>query len=206
MRALLPPPAAVVLAIGGLYVGQSVIGGLTFIALPSVLRERGLPLDQIGLTYLAVLPWALKFLWAPAIERCRLPRTGPARSRMIVLATTLISAIGLVAVGLIGPVAFVPLIAVFVGIAFAASTGDIACDGHAVETLSQAHHGWGNASQVGGAYLGSALGSACSWCWWRGSAGNPPASPWPGCSSCSRCPSCSRRLPLRRPGARISPR
>jgi MFS transporter (putative signal transducer) len=152
-------PAAIVLAIGGLYVGQSIIGGLTFIALPSVLRERGLPLDQIGLTYLAVLPWALKFLWAPAIERYRLPDTGPARSRTIVLATTLVSALGLVAVGLIGPVAFVPLIAVFVLIAFSASTGDIACDGHAVETLAQAHHGWGNAAQVGGAYLGSALGS-----------------------------------------------
>ncbi|HEV7325674.1 MAG TPA: MFS transporter [Bosea sp. (in: a-proteobacteria)] len=152
-------PAAIVLAIGGLYVGQSIIGGLTFIALPSVLRERGLPLDQIGLTYLAVLPWALKFLWAPAIERYRLPDTGPARSRTIVLATTLISALGLVAVGLIGPVAFVPLISVFVLIAFSASTGDIACDGHAVETLAQAHHGWGNAAQVGGAYLGSALGS-----------------------------------------------
>ncbi|RXT57159.1 MFS transporter [Bosea sp. Tri-44] len=152
-------PAAIVIAIGGLYVGQSIIGGLTFIALPSVLRERGLPLDQIGLTYLAVLPWALKFLWAPAIERYRLPDTGPARSRTIVLATTLISAAGLIAVGLIGPVAFIPLIAVFVLIAFSASTGDIACDGHAVETLSQAHHGWGNAAQVGGAYLGSALGS-----------------------------------------------
>ncbi len=150
---------AVVLAIGGLYVGQSIIGGLTFLALPSVLRERGLPLDQIGLTYLAVLPWALKFLWAPAIERYRLPDAGPARSRMIVLTTTLASAVGLVAVGLIGPVAFVPLIAVFVLIAFSASTGDIACDGHAVETLAQQHHGWGNAAQVGGAYLGSALGS-----------------------------------------------
>jgi MFS transporter (putative signal transducer) len=158
VRGLLSP-AAVVLAIGGLYVGQSIIGGLTFIALPSVLRGRGLPLDQIGLTYLAVLPWALKFLWAPAVERYRLPDVGPARSRMIVLATTLASAMGLVAVGLIGPVALVPLIAVFVLIAFAASTGDIACDGHAVETLAQQHHGWGNAAQVGGAYLGSALGS-----------------------------------------------
>jgi MFS transporter, putative signal transducer len=155
----MPSPAAIVLAIGGLYIGQSIIGGLTFIALPSVLRERGLPLDQIGLTYLAVLPWALKFVWAPAVERYRLPSTGPARSRAIVLATTLVSAVGLVAIGLIGPVAFVPLIAAFVLIAFSASTGDIACDGHAVETLAQAHHGWGNAAQVGGAYLGSALGS-----------------------------------------------
>lgn len=155
----LASPAGIVLAIGGLYVGQSIIGGLTFIALPSVLRERGLPLDQIGLTYLAVLPWALKFLWAPAVERYRLPPVGASRSRRIVLATAALSALGLGFAALIGPTNLVPLIAIFVLIAFAASTGDIACDGHAVESLSERHHGWGNAAQVGGAYLGSALGS-----------------------------------------------
>lgn len=155
----LASPSAVVLAIGGLYVGQSIIGGLTFIALPSVLRERGLPLDQIGLIYLASLPWAVKFLWAPAIERYRLPTHGKARSRPVILATSLASATGLCLVALLGPAQIVPLIAVFVLIALAASTGDITCDGHAVETLSERHHGWGNAAQVGGAYLGSALGS-----------------------------------------------
>ena len=35
---------------------------------------------------------------------------------------------------------------------------DIATDGYAVETLPRAQHGWGNAAQVGGAYLGSAIG------------------------------------------------
>lgn len=158
LRALLSP-AAIVLAIGGLYVGQSIIGGLTFIALPSVLRERGLPLDQIGLIYLSSLPWAVKFLWAPAIERYRLPARGPARSRSIILVTSLASALGLGVAAALGPAQIVPLIGIFVLIAFAASTGDIACDGHAVETLSERHHGWGNAAQVGGAYLGSALGS-----------------------------------------------
>jgi MFS transporter (putative signal transducer) len=155
----LASPAAIVLGIGGLYVGQSIIGGLTFIALPAVLRDRGLPLDQIGLIYLASLPWAVKFLWAPAVERYRLPVHGKARSRSIILATGLVSALGLCVVAALGPTHLVPLIAVFVLIAFAASTGDIACDGHAVETLSERHHGWGNAAQVGGAYLGSALGS-----------------------------------------------
>lgn len=158
LRALLSP-AAIVLAIGGLYVGQSVIGGLTFIALPSVLRERGLPLDQIGLIYLSSLPWAVKFLWAPAIERYRLPVRGMARSRRIILVTSLASALGLCVAALLGPAQIVPLLAIFILIAFAASTGDIACDGHAVESLSERHHGWGNAAQVGGAYLGSALGS-----------------------------------------------
>jgi MFS transporter, putative signal transducer len=152
-------PTAVVLAIGGLYVGQSIIGGLTFSALPSVLRDRGVPLDQIGLTYLAALPWVLKFLWAPALERYRLPPTGPSRSRSIVLIGGLISAIGLVLVGLLGPTSVSQLVAAFMVIALAAATVDIACDGHAVESLPERHHGWVNAAQVGGAYLGAAIGS-----------------------------------------------
>ncbi|WP_404291990.1 MFS transporter [Microvirga sp. RSM25] len=155
----LDTPLAIVLAIGGLYVGQSIIGGVTFSALPSVLRERGLPLDQIGLTYVAVLPWVLKFLWAPAIERYRLPSTGPSRSRSIVLIGGLVSAACFVLAAVIGPSSFVPLMAIFIVVAFAASTVDIACDGHAVESLSERYHGWGNAAQVGGAYLGSAIGS-----------------------------------------------
>jgi MFS transporter, putative signal transducer len=140
-------------------VGQSIIGGVTFSALPSVLRDRGLHLDQIGLTYLAVLPWVLKFLWAPAIERYRLPSTGPSRSRSIVLIGGLISAVCFVLAAVIGPTNFAPLMAIFIVVAFAASTVDIACDGHAVESLSERYHGWGNAAQVGGAYLGSAIGS-----------------------------------------------
>lgn len=152
-------PAATVLALGGLYVGQSIIGGLTFTAFPSVLRDSGMPLDQIGLIYLAVLPWAAKFLWAPAVERYRLPMNGPSRSRSIVFIGGLISAFGLIVAGLLGPTQMIPIMATFVMIAFAASTVDIACDGHAVESLSERYHGWGNAAQVGGAYLGSAIGS-----------------------------------------------
>ncbi len=152
-------PIAVVLMLGGLYVGQSIIGGVTFSALPSVLRDRGVSLDQIGLTYLAVLPWVLKFLWAPAIERYRLPPVGPNRSRSIVFIGGMISALGLVLLGMIGPTSFVPLLGILMLIAFAASTVDIACDAEAVESLSERHCGWVNAAQVGGAYLGAAIGS-----------------------------------------------
>ena len=155
----LASPAAVVIAVGGLYVGQSVIGGMTFMALPSVLREKGLSLDHIGLTYLAVLPWVIKFLWAPAIERYRSPAEGYSRSRSIVLVGGLLAALGLAAAGLAGLGNLVVLIGIFVLVAFAAATVDIACDGHAVEALAERHHGWGNAAQVGGAYLGAAIGS-----------------------------------------------
>ena len=159
IRQGLATPAGIVLAIGGLYVGQSVISGLMFSALPIVLRERGLPLDAIGLTYLAILPWALRFLWAPAVERYRLPAGGVTRSRAIVAGGMLVAVAGLAVSGFVGPAALGTLIAVFVAVACAASTVDIACDGHAVETLARRHHGYGNAAQVAGAYLGAAIGS-----------------------------------------------
>jgi MFS transporter (putative signal transducer) len=152
-------PLAIVMAIGGLYVAQSVIGGITWHGLPAVMRAEGVPLDRIGLVSLIVLPWALKFLWSPAVERFRLPLVGPNRTGTIVVAGGLLSIAGLLAAGLIGPVAFLPMLACLTVVAFAASTVDIACDGFAVQSLAKENHGWGNAAQVGGAYLGAAIGA-----------------------------------------------
>ncbi|NGN40655.1 MFS transporter [Mesorhizobium sp. CGMCC 1.15528] len=147
------------MAIGGLYVAQSVIGGITWAGLPAVMRDQGMPLDHIGLLSLIALPWALKFLWSPAIERFRLPPVGRNRSGTIVLIGGLISVAGLFAVGALGPGMLFPVLACLTVVAFAASTVDIACDGYAVESLSRENHGWGNAAQVGGAYFGSAIGA-----------------------------------------------
>ncbi|MER9342241.1 MFS transporter [Mesorhizobium sp. M0601] len=152
-------PVAIVLAIGGLYVAQSVIGGITWAGLPAVMRDQGLPLDRIGLVSLIALPWALKFLWAPAVERYRLPPVGKNRTGTIVAAGGLASIAGLWAVGALGPEAWWPVLACLTIVAFAASTVDIACDGFAVQSLARENHGWGNAAQVGGAYLGSAIGA-----------------------------------------------
>jgi MFS transporter (putative signal transducer) len=153
-------PALVVGALAGLYVGQSILSGMTYSALPAVLREQGLPLDRVGLIYLTILPWALKFLWAPAIDRYRLPPGGGrTRSRIVVAVGGLASLAGGGRVASLEPSQFTFLIGAFMLMAFAAATVDIACDGHAVETLARRHHGWGNAAQVGGAYLGAALGS-----------------------------------------------
>ncbi|MER9362156.1 MFS transporter [Mesorhizobium sp. M0500] len=152
-------PVAIVLAIGGLYVAQSVIGGITWAGLPAVMRDQGLPLDRIGLVSLIALPWALKFLWAPAVERYRLPPVGKNRTGAIVAAGGLVSIAGLWAVGALGPEAWWPVLACLTVVAFAASTVDIACDGFAVQSLAKENYGWGNAAQVGGAYLGSAIGA-----------------------------------------------
>lgn len=154
-----PSPTAVFVAVGGLYIGQSVIGGLTFLGLPAVLRSAGLPLDQIGLLYLTVLPWTLKFLWSPHIERYRLPPVGKNRSRVIVGSGISVCAIGLAVLAFTGPSPVSIAIAILSVIALVTATVDIACDGYAVETLAEEHHGWGNAAQVGGSYLGSAIGA-----------------------------------------------
>jgi MFS transporter (putative signal transducer) len=151
-------PVAVTTAIGGLYISQSVIGGVTWTGLPAVMRDRGASLDQIGLLSLIALPWALKFLWSPAIERFRLPASGRNRSGTVIVIGGVISILALMAVAFAGPVLSPVTIAAFALTAFAASTVDIACDGFAVENLREADHGWGNAAQVGGAYLGAAIG------------------------------------------------
>jgi MFS transporter (putative signal transducer) len=146
------------LAVGGLYVAQSVIGGVTWTGLPAIMRDQGIALDGVGLLSLIALPWALKFLWAPLVERFRLPSVGRNRSSTIVAMGGGISVAGLVAVGAFGPAALPAVLASLTVVAFAAATTDIACDGYTVENLPREQYGWGNAAQVGGAYLGSAIG------------------------------------------------
>lgn len=147
-----------IVGLGGLYVGQSVIGSMIFTGLPAVMRKSGASLNEIAFTLLAVLPWSFKFVWAPAVERFRSPHGGLRRSRLTV---SIVGAFAVVAVGafaLIGPTALVPLSIAMIVATFASATVDIACDGHAVETLAEKNRGWGNAVQMGGAYVGAALG------------------------------------------------
>ncbi|WP_022707581.1 MFS transporter [Paracoccus zeaxanthinifaciens] len=140
------------------YAAQSVIGGLTWGGLPAVLRDQGLPLDRIGLLSLLIAPWALKFLWAPRVERLRIrPGLAP-RTPQVVLATGTIAVAGLILTGWLGLVPLLPVLACLMLVAIATATADIAVDGHAVGTLARHQQGWGNAAQVGGAYVGSAIG------------------------------------------------
>lgn len=153
-----PSPARIVVAIGGIYVAQSVIGGVVFKGLPAVMRQNGASLNDIAIILLTVLPWSFKFLWSPAIERYRSPRIGVRRSRRVIALFGAFAVCAVVACALIGPQALGPLMIAMMVASFSSATVDIACDGHAVESLSEKDRGWGNSAQVGGAYLGSAIG------------------------------------------------
>lgn len=165
------PLGRLLAAIGGIYVTQSLITGVAMQSLPALLRAAGESLQVIGLSALFMLPWAFKFLWAPAVERWRLPAgQSQRRSRRIVLrgqwllAVTLLllAAGGYLYAGSTHPlqVPTVWLMVALLAAACIAATIDIACDGFAVDQLAGTHRGWGNVTQVGGSYIGIVLGGS----------------------------------------------
>ncbi len=153
------PAAQIFIVLAGIYTTQSVIGGLTFHGVPAVLRSGGTALDAIGLVSLFMLPWALKFLWAPAVERYRIAPGMTGRSRLAILVG---QGIAIAAVAILAAAAPPQsLWLVFAALAVATivtATVDIACDGFAVEQLADKARGWGNTAQVGGGYLGAMIG------------------------------------------------
>ena len=68
-----------------LYFSQGLPFGFFTQALPVLLREQGFSLGQIGLSSLLVVPWALKFLWAPARRSLVVARVGRRKSWIVPL-------------------------------------------------------------------------------------------------------------------------
>lgn len=110
------------------------------------LREAGASLALIGLITLATLTYALKFLWAPVVDRVAIPvldkALGRRRSWMLVTQAAVI--LGLLALATRDPAAgftaagdataaFLPFAAITVLIAFAGATQDIAIDAWRIE-------------------------------------------------------------------------
>lgn len=160
MRRVLP-------AIAGIYISQTIITALTTQALPSLLRDAGASLQVAGLTALLWIPWGVRFLWAPAVERWRLPAgTRKRRSRTLILAGQWLIAALLLGMGLLALSGSLSLSEhagwILTGLlmaALVAATTDVASDGFTVEQLAGGQRGWGNVAQVGGSYAGAMLGA-----------------------------------------------
>lgn len=94
------------------------------------LRDMKVSLESIGLTSLFGIPWTVKFLWAPHIDRFGTKRTWLLYTQFLLVMMMLLTA-------LLVPLAWgVPAIMglFFVG-AFIAATHDIAIDGYYLEAL-----------------------------------------------------------------------
>lgn len=143
--------------LGSLYVSQGLPYGFFTQALPALLRQLGRSLPEIGLASLLALPWALKFLWAPAVDRVYSTRLGRRRSWILPLQAITIVAMGTLA--WLDPNTDLTLVLVGFFVAnLLAATQDIATDGLAVSLLTPSERGWGNGLQVAGYRVGMILG------------------------------------------------
>lgn len=136
---------------------------LTGQTLQAWLKESGVSLQSIGLFALVGVPYTLKFLWAPLIDRLPLPiltRWLGRRRGWLIFAQALLMA-AIVALALSNPsqtLAFTALCAV--AVAFASATQDIVIDAWRVEILEQRQLAAGAASIVFGYRIGMLVSSA----------------------------------------------
>lgn len=135
-----------------LYLAQGLPFGFFTLALPVVLREAGYSLKAISALSLLYLPWALKFLWASALDR-----TGRRRTWLLSLQlASVLAALVLAQLDLQSNLLLV-LAGAFVFNVIAASQ-DIITDGLAVRILDARERGLGNGIQVGAYRIGMILG------------------------------------------------
>ncbi|WP_034280460.1 MFS transporter [Alkanindiges illinoisensis] len=145
-----------------LYLAQGLPVGFLTQALPAILRKNNVSLAAIGGFGLLMAPWALKFLWAPVVDRYFSPQWGQSRSWIIptqCLTILLLLVISfLEPSALASPVILLSFFIVLFLINLMGATQDIATDGLAVRLLHKQQQRWGNAVQVLGSRLGFIFG------------------------------------------------
>lgn len=140
-----------------LYGVQGLPFGFQASALGVYLRERGISLSAIGFASALSLPWLLKVLWAPLVDRLRDGPLGPRRSWIVPMQIAL--ALALAGAALLPDGGDVhPLLALVFLMNLFAATMDIAVDGLAVDMLRPHQLGLGNAIQVVGYKIGMLTG------------------------------------------------
>ena len=143
--------------LGSLYFTQGLPFGFFTQALPVILRNQGATLGEIGLTSLLAVPWALKFLWAPVVDRYSSQRVGRRKSWILPLQVVAVLVLAALASSSVTSALPLLLCAVFV-LNLIAATQDIATDGLAVDMLAPPERGLANGVQVAGYRVGMIVG------------------------------------------------
>lgn len=131
---------------------------LTITVLQAWMKEKGVDLAVIGMMALVGLPYTLKFLWAPFLDRFTLPFLGRRRGWLLVAQTALIVSVS--GLGFTDPgrnpwmVAFAAFLVTF----FSASQ-DIVVDAYRREDLPDEELGLGSSLYVNGYRVGMLLAS-----------------------------------------------
>lgn len=143
--------------LASLYLSQGLPFGFFGQALPILMRQEGRSLPDISKATWLMIPWALKFLWAPLVDRYHFTALGRRRSWILPLqAASIVLVIALYRLGGGAPISTL-MAALFVTNLISA-TQDIATDGLAVEMLGDGERGYGNSVQVAAYRAGMILG------------------------------------------------
>ncbi len=132
---------------------------LTSGTLQAWLTVAGVDLKTIGIFTLVGLPYSLKFLWAPLIDRITLPWLGRRRGWMLL--TEIAVAAGLAMMAFVGTESGPRWLGIAaIAVAFMAASLDIVFDAYRTDVLLPAERGFGAAVWVNGYRLALLLASA----------------------------------------------
>jgi PAT family beta-lactamase induction signal transducer AmpG len=112
--------------------------------IPAWLKDSGIVLSEIGLFQLIGIPYTLKFLWAPLLDRYQIPILGQRRGWMFLTQVLLVVSIAFM--GFFNPVQNISII-VFLTVVMTtfSATQDIVIDAYRRELLDDDELGAGNA-------------------------------------------------------------
>jgi predicted MFS family arabinose efflux permease len=140
-----------------LYIAQSVPMSFFSTVVPVIMRQEHYSLQSIGLLQLIKLPWILKFLWAPLIDR---QTENLQQFRKWIYGSELFYAVIILSIGFLNLQFDFRLIIILMIIAFFASaTQDIATDAYAILIMRKEERSFGNSMQSSGTFIGTLIGS-----------------------------------------------
>lgn len=121
------------------------------------MRMEHYSLESIGYIQLIKLPWILKFLWAPFVDKTS---QNSKQYRKWILSSEIFYALIIVSIGFFNLQTDFTTIIILMVIAFTASaTQDIATDAFAILVLKDKERSLGNSMQSAGSFIGTMVGS-----------------------------------------------
>lgn len=157
-----PIPSKTLFLLVTLYLAQGLPSGFITQALPAILRQYNVSLAMIGWSGLLLVPWGIKFIWAPVVDRFYSAKFGQSRSWIVPL--QLLSVVVLLGVAFFNPENLANSQAAWVLYAWLfmlnmmGATHDVAADALATRSVAHKARGYANAAQVTGYRLGLILG------------------------------------------------
>jgi len=139
-----------------LYIAQSIPKSFFSTIIPVLMRQNEFSLEVIGLLQFVKLPWVLKFLWSPAVDRTS---HSTADYKKWIFSSELIYAVTILGISFLDLQTNMYTIVLLIIFAFAASaTQDIATDALAVLSFNKKDKGLVNSMQSIGSFGGSMIG------------------------------------------------